>query len=152
MSLLVFRVLFTGLLNLLGVFTILGEVRDAKRGDSGTLKVELFSTTLHFAGEGDHVTLFLGLRGIGLLSRCIPAEELHSTIALTGVLRIPFKGVLAGLCLVGVCTTRGCLVGDLKGLPLRDLPCPQGLPISGISATEKTCILDDSGVLGVPGV
>lgn len=63
MSLLVF-VLLTGLLNLLS----LGELRDAVQGDSGTLKLVLFSTTLNLHGDGDHVTLFLGVLEIGLLS------------------------------------------------------------------------------------
>lgn len=117
MSLLVFTLL-TGLLKTLGVFISLGELRDAIRGDSGTLKVVLFSVTLHFRGEGDHVTLFLGVLETGLLSN----PELHSTKALTGVLRIPFNGLLMGLCLVGVSTTRVFLAGDLKGLPLSAIP------------------------------
>ncbi len=151
MSLLVF-VPLTGLLNVSAVFTSLGEVRDAIRGDSGTLKVTLFSATLHFRGDGDHVTLFLGVLEMGLLSRRNPEEERHSTKALTGVLRMPFSGLLTGLCLVGVSTTRVFLAGDLKGLPLRVIPRSREVPATGLSATEKTCILDGGGVLGVTGV
>lgn len=144
-------VLLIGLLNLLGVFTSLGEERVAIRGDSGTLKTVL-STTLHFRGDGDHVTLFLGVLETGLLRRCDPEEGWHSTKALTGVLRIPFNGLLTGLSLVGVSTTRVCLAGDLKGLPLRVITSSQDLPATGLSVAEKTRILDGGGVLGDPGV
>lgn len=150
MSLLVF-VLLTGLQNVLGVFTSLGDARDAMRGDSGTLKV-MFSVSLHFRGDGDHVTLLLGVLEIGLLRRCNPEEEEHSTKALTGVLRIPFSGLLTGLCLVGVSTTRILLAGDLRGLPLRAICSLREIPATGLSATEKTCLLDGGGVLGLPGV
>lgn len=150
MSLLVF-LLLTGLQKVLGEFTSLGEVRDAIQGDSGTLKVMLFSATLHFRGDGDHVTLFLGVLEIGLLSRCNPEEDRHSAKALTGVLRIPFSGLLTGLSLVGVSTTRVILAGDLKGLPLRTIPSSRELPATGLSAAE-TYVLDGGGVLGLPGV
>lgn len=143
MSLLVF-VLLTGLLNLSGVFISLGEVRPAKRGDSGTLKRPLPSTILDFLGEGDHVTLFLGVFDTGLQSN--PEE---STKALTGVLRMPFSGLLMGLCLVGVSTTKAFLAGDLNGLPLRDMP---EQPATGLSATEETHNLVEGGVWGIPVV
>lgn len=141
-------------MSLLGFVLLTGlhEVLDATRGDSGTLKVMLFSATRHFRGDGDHVTLFLGVLEIGLLSRYNPEEAGDSPEALTGVLRIPFSGLLTGLCLVGVSTTTDFLAGDLKGLPLKAIPCSQELPATGLSATEKTCILEGGGVLGVPGV
>lgn len=150
MSLLVF-VFFTGLLNLLVVIS-LRELRGAILGDCGTLKAELFSTTLHGGGDGDHVTLFLGvLESPGLWTRCNSEEEHPSIKALTGVLRIPFRGLLMGLCFIGVPGRRGLLAGDLKGLPLRDIS-PLVLATTGLSATEKTCLLDEGGVLGDFGV
>lgn len=127
MSLLVF-VLLTGLQN--SLFLSVGEERDATLGDSGTLKVELLSATLHFRGDGDHVTLFLGVWVIGLLRICNPEED--STKTLIGVLRIPFSGLLRGLSLVGVSTTRARLAGDLNGLPLRAIPTSRELPATGL--------------------
>lgn len=98
------------------------------------------------------MTLLLGVLETGLLRRCNPEEKEHSTETLTGVLRIPFSGLLTGLCLVGVSTTTVFLAGDLKGLPLKAIPSSQEPPATGFSATEKTFILEWGGVLGVPGV
>lgn len=98
------------------------------------------------------MTLFLGVLDLGLLSRCDPEEKGHSTKALTGVRRIPFGGLVTGLCLVGVSTAAVFLAGDLKGLPLKAIWRSQEPPATGLSATEKTFIPKVGGVLGVPGV
>lgn len=113
------------------------------------MKVSLLSASPYIRGDGDHVTLFLGVLELG---RCGPEEELLSAKALTGVLRIPLSGLLIGLCLVGVSTMRVLLAGDLKGLPLRAIPDPRELPATGLSITESTCIFDKGGLLGVLGV
>lgn len=140
MSRLLFGLLVGLLLNLLGVLSDLGERWEEIRGDSGTLKISLLSAAPDFGGEGDHVTLFLGV--------LFPSAE-----ALTGVLRMPFSGLCIGLCLVGVCSAFGVLLaGDLKGLLLRAAPEPSELPATGLSLT--TCFDTDGplGVLGVRGV
>lgn len=129
---------------MLGAFICLREPRGAEIGDLGTLKVARSASTVRFCGEGDHVTLFLGVLDNGLLN-------LDNPEALTGVLRIPFKGLLTGLCLLGVFTARASLPGDFKGLAFTELPSPEG-PAAGLSVTIVTGILDDSGVLGVCGV
>lgn len=136
MSLLAFGVRSGLLLSLLGVFICLREPRGAETGDLGTLNVERSASSVSFCGEGDHVTLFLGVLDNGLLS-------LDNPEALTGVLRIPFKG----LCLLGVFTTRASLPGDFKGVAFTALPSPEG-PAAGLSATIETVVLDDGGVLG----
>lgn len=63
-----------------------------------------------------------------------------------------FKGLLTGLCLVGVPTTSILLPGDLKGLLLSTIPISQELLATGLSAAESTRILHEGGVFGVPGV
>lgn len=88
------------------------------------------------------MTLFLGVLEKGLLSRYDPEEEGHWSEVLLGVLRIPFKGLLTGLCFVGVSTTTIFLVEDLKGLPLNTTA-------AGLSVTESIFILEGDGVLGV---
>lgn len=57
-----------------------------------------------------------------------------------------------GLCFVGVSGTKGFLAGDLKGVPLRDIPSPLVLATTGLSATDKICVLVEGGVLGDLGV
>lgn len=98
------------------------------------------------------MTLFLGVLEIGLWIRCKSVEVHPSIKALTGVLRIPFRGLLMGFCFVGVSGTKGFLAGDLKGVPLRDIPSPLVLATSGLSASDKTCVLVEGGVLGDLGV
>lgn len=120
----------------------LGEQRDATQGDSGTLKV---SDTTPRPGDGDHVTLFLGVLEKGLLSRYDAEEEGHWSEVLLGVLRIPFKGLLTGLCFVGVSNTTIFLAEDLKGLPL-------STTAAGLSVTESIFILQGDGVLEVQRV
>lgn len=118
------------------------EQRDATHGDSGTLKV---SDTTPRPGDGDHVTLFLGVLEKGLLSRYDPEVEGHWSEVLPGVLRIPFRGLLTGLCFVGVSTTTVFLAEDLKGLPLNTAAARLSVP-------ESILILEGDGVLGVRGV
>lgn len=88
------------------------------------------------------MTLFLGVLEKGLLSRYDPEEERHWSEVLLGVLRIPFKGLLTGLCFVGVSTATIFLAEDLKGLPLNT-------SAAGLSVTESIFILEGDGVLGV---
>lgn len=89
-------------------------------------------------GDGDHVTLFLGVLVEGLASRQEPEGEV-----LPGVLRIPFRGLLKGLCFSGVSSTTDPLVGDLRGLARHPAA-------GGVSGTDRN--LDGGGVLGVGGV
>lgn len=89
-------------------------------------------------GDGDHVTLFLGVLEEGLVSRQEPEEEV-----LPGVLRIPFRGFVTGLCFSGVSSTTDPLAGDLRGLPRHPAA-------AGLSGTDR--ILEGGGVLGVGGV
>lgn len=84
-------------------------------------------------GDGDQVTLFLGVLEEGLPSRQEPQE------VLPGVLRIPFRG----LCFSGVSSTTAPLAGDLRGLPRQSAA-------AGLSGTDR--ILEEGGVLGVGGV
>lgn len=73
---------------------------------------------------------------------------------LTGVLRIPFKGLFMGLCLESISRSRGVIAGDLKGLLLKVIASPE-LPSAGDSAPEDVCVLVEgllSGVFGVQGV
>lgn len=84
------------------------------------------------------MTLFLGVLEEGLVSRQEAEEEF-----LLGVLRIPFRGLLTGLCFSGVSSTTGPLAGDLMGLPRQ-------ATAAGLSGTDR--ILEAGGVLGVRGV
>lgn len=84
------------------------------------------------------MTLFLGVLEEGLVSRQEPEEEF-----LLGVLRIPFRGLLTGLCFSGVSSTTDPLAGDLLVLPCQ-------AAVAGLSGTN--CILEAGGVLGVRGV
>lgn len=147
MSLLVL-VPLTGVMRWSADFNKLGEVRVEVRGDSGTLKVPRRSANPHFRGDGDHVTLFFGVFEMGLLRRCGPEEVGQSSEALTGVRRMPFRGLLPGLSFVGVSTTRVFLAGDLE----RSMLSCRELPASGLCATEETLILDGGGVWGEIGV
>lgn len=84
------------------------------------------------------MTLFLGVLEEGLVSRQETEEEV-----LPGVLRIPFRGLLMGLCFSGVSSTTGPLAGDLMGLPRQ-------AAAAGLSGTDR--IRKVGGVLGVRGV
>lgn len=90
------------------------------------------------------MTLFLGVLDNGLL-------RLDNPEALTGVLRMPFKGLRTGLCLLGVFTKMDSLPGGFRGLIFTTLPSPEE-SATGLSATVETCILDVSWVWGVLGV
>lgn len=81
------------------------------------------------------MTLFLGVLEEGLVNRQETEEDVFP-----GVLRIPFRGLLKGLCFVGVSTTRDPLAGDLRGLFCHTA-------VAGLSGTD--CILEEGGVLGV---
>lgn len=84
------------------------------------------------------MTLFLGVLEEGLVNRHEPEAKV-----LLGVLKIPFRGLLKGLCFSGVSSTIGPLAGDLMGLFCQ-------AAAAGLSGTD--CIREVGGVLGVRGV
>lgn len=75
-----------------GVLINLGEFRVKRFGDSGTLK-GMFSASLDFRGDGDHVTLFFGVLKPEFWGKRAPEGEIHSNEVLTGVLRMPLRGL-----------------------------------------------------------
>lgn len=105
----------------------------AETGESGTLNG---CSGNPFHGDGDQVTLFLGVLMLGLLTEGPEG-------VLTGVLRMPFSGLF-----FGVSSTKLFETGDLNGLPLRTiLLSPTAEP--GLLRTKQFWALgEERGVLG----